>query len=64
MIGFGCDWAPWCGSALALRPEFERARERDWIVHQMEADHNAQWSKPAELVELLHAAPGEAPAAE
>jgi pimeloyl-ACP methyl ester carboxylesterase len=31
----------------------ERAKARGWTVVQMEADHNPQWSKPAELVELL-----------
>jgi pimeloyl-ACP methyl ester carboxylesterase len=31
----------------------ERAKARNWTVLTMEADHNPQWSKPRELVELL-----------
>lgn len=31
----------------------ERARERGWIVLQMEADHNPHWRKPVETAELL-----------
>ena len=30
-----------------------RAKERGWIVWQLEADHNAQWSAPEALVEML-----------
>jgi pimeloyl-ACP methyl ester carboxylesterase len=48
----------------AFSSQAERARERGWTLHQMETDHNPQWSKPAELVELLQAAPGQTPAAE
>jgi pimeloyl-ACP methyl ester carboxylesterase len=31
----------------------ERAKERGWPVLTLSADHNPQWSKPAELVEML-----------
>ena len=31
----------------------ERAKKREWKVLQLEADHNAQWSAPKELVEIL-----------
>lgn len=31
----------------------ERAKQRGWNHIQMTADHNPQWSKPAELAELL-----------
>lgn len=31
----------------------ERARVRGWVVRQLEADHNPQWSAPAALVEML-----------
>jgi pimeloyl-ACP methyl ester carboxylesterase len=34
----------------------ERAKARGWPVLVMEADHNPQWSKPQELVELLEKA--------
>jgi pimeloyl-ACP methyl ester carboxylesterase len=30
-----------------------RAKERGWTVWQLEADHNAQWSAPEALVEML-----------
>ena len=30
-----------------------RAKKAGWPVHYLEADHNPQWSKPKELVELL-----------
>lgn len=31
----------------------QRARQYGWPVHLLEADHNPQWSKPRELVEML-----------
>jgi pimeloyl-ACP methyl ester carboxylesterase len=31
----------------------ERARKKGWKMFQLEADHNPQWSKPAELVKML-----------
>ena len=31
----------------------ERARKKRWSVLQLEADHNAQWSAPENLVEML-----------
>ncbi|SFS93551.1 Pimeloyl-ACP methyl ester carboxylesterase [Zhouia amylolytica] len=31
----------------------ERAKEKGWIVLQLEADHNPQWSSPEEFVKLL-----------
>lgn len=31
----------------------QRARERGWPVEQLTADHNAQWSAPEALVEML-----------
>lgn len=31
----------------------QRAKERGWIVLQLTADHNAQWSAPEALVEML-----------
>lgn len=31
----------------------ERAKQRGWAYVEMSADHNPQWSKPGELVELL-----------
>ena len=31
----------------------ERAKKRNWKYVEMIADHNPQWSKPAELVRLL-----------
>ena len=34
-----------------------RARARGWAVEVLEADHNPQWSKPAELTDLLDEAP-------
>jgi pimeloyl-ACP methyl ester carboxylesterase len=37
----------------AFSPYAERAKARGWRVLQMEADHNPQWSKPAELVDLF-----------
>jgi pimeloyl-ACP methyl ester carboxylesterase len=33
----------------------ERAKKRQWKYVEMIADHNPQWSKPAELVNLLEA---------
>jgi pimeloyl-ACP methyl ester carboxylesterase len=36
---------------------YERAGDRGWSVHIMEGDHNVQWSRPKELVELLEQAP-------
>jgi pimeloyl-ACP methyl ester carboxylesterase len=41
----------------AFFPFFERARSRGWTTQIMEGDHNVQWSKPRELVELLEKAP-------
>lgn len=37
----------------AFWPSAERARQRDWTVTIMEADHNPQWRKPVETAELL-----------
>jgi pimeloyl-ACP methyl ester carboxylesterase len=34
-------------------PQAQRAKDRAWPVLQLTADHNAQWSAPAALVELL-----------
>lgn len=34
-------------------PHAQRARERGWPVQQLTADHNAQWSAPEALVEML-----------
>ena len=34
-----------------------RARARGWAITRLEADHNPQWSAPAELTDLLDAAP-------
>jgi pimeloyl-ACP methyl ester carboxylesterase len=34
-------------------PQAQRARERGWPVEQLTADHNAQWSAPEALVEML-----------
>ncbi len=34
-------------------PHAQRARERGWPVLQLTADHNAQWSAPEALVEML-----------
>ena len=34
-------------------PQAQRARERGWPVQQLTADHNAQWSAPEALVEML-----------
>jgi hypothetical protein len=30
-----------------------RAKERGWLVWQLEADHNPQWSAPEALVDML-----------
>jgi pimeloyl-ACP methyl ester carboxylesterase len=38
-------------------PFYERAKARGWPTLIMEGDHNVQWSKPKELVELLEKAP-------
>jgi pimeloyl-ACP methyl ester carboxylesterase len=34
-------------------PQAARAKARGWTVWQLEADHNAQWSAPEALVEML-----------
>jgi hypothetical protein len=34
-------------------PQAQRAKERGWPVEQLTADHNAQWSAPEALAELL-----------
>jgi len=34
-------------------PQAQRAKERGWPVLQLTADHNAQWSAPEALVEML-----------
>jgi hypothetical protein len=31
----------------------QRAKERGWSILQLTADHNAQWSAPEALVEML-----------
>ncbi|MHA7130855.1 alpha/beta hydrolase [Algoriphagus namhaensis] len=36
-----------------------RAKEKGWKVYQLEADHNAQWSTPVELTEMLFEIGGE-----
>ena len=36
-------------------PQAERAKKKNWTVLQLNADHNPQWSKPVELVEMLKA---------
>lgn len=33
--------------------EAQRAKQRGWPVEQLTADHNAQWSAPEALVEML-----------
>jgi pimeloyl-ACP methyl ester carboxylesterase len=37
----------------SFSPYRDRAAARGWKVLQMEADHNPQWSKPGELVDLF-----------
>jgi alpha-beta hydrolase superfamily lysophospholipase len=32
----------------------KRAKEAEWPVHHLEADHNPQWSKPKELVDMFN----------
>jgi hypothetical protein len=34
-------------------PQAQRAKERGWPVLQLTADHNAQWSAPEALAEML-----------
>jgi pimeloyl-ACP methyl ester carboxylesterase len=34
-------------------PQAQRAKERGWPILQLTADHNAQWSAPEALVEML-----------
>jgi len=34
-------------------PQAQRAKERGWPVLELTADHNAQWSAPEALVEML-----------
>ncbi len=34
-------------------PFAQRAAEYQWPLHTLEADHNPQWSKPKELIDLL-----------
>jgi pimeloyl-ACP methyl ester carboxylesterase len=34
-------------------PQSQRAKERGWPILQLTADHNAQWSAPEALVEML-----------
>jgi pimeloyl-ACP methyl ester carboxylesterase len=34
-------------------PQAQRAKERGWAILQLTADHNAQWSAPEALVEML-----------
>lgn len=35
----------------------KRAKEKGWPVHQLQADHNPQWSAPQALVEMLDQSP-------
>ena len=37
-------------------PFYERAKARNWPTQIMEGDHNVQWSRPRELVQLLEKA--------
>lgn len=37
----------------AFYPYFQRAEQYHWPLHFLEADHNAQWSKPKELADML-----------
>ena len=41
------------GAADSFEPSLARARELDWTVYELVADHNPQWSRPAELASLL-----------
>ncbi len=41
---------------------YQRAQARGWTMLSLVTDHNAQWSHPAELVELLERAPAAPPA--
>ncbi|MEP6743517.1 MAG: alpha/beta hydrolase [bacterium] len=34
-------------------PQAQRAKDRGWAILQLTADHNAQWSAPEALVEML-----------
>ena len=34
-------------------PQAQRAKKRGWPILQLTADHNAQWSAPEALVEML-----------
>ena len=34
-------------------PQSQRAKEKGWTLLQLTADHNAQWSAPEALVEML-----------
>jgi hypothetical protein len=34
-------------------PQAQRAKDRGWPILQLTADHNAQWSAPEALVEML-----------
>jgi hypothetical protein len=36
-------------------PQSQRAKQRGWPILQLTADHNAQWSAPVALVEMLAA---------
>ncbi len=41
------------GASDSFDPFADRARDRGWTVYEFEADHNPQWSRPAELAALL-----------
>lgn len=41
------------GAADSFDPSLARAREFGWTIYELVADHNPQWSRPAELAALL-----------
>jgi len=43
--------------ARAAETSWQNAKARDWTIHTLESDHNAQRSHPEELAALLEAAP-------
>jgi pimeloyl-ACP methyl ester carboxylesterase len=43
--------------ARAADPSWQNAKARDWTIHTLDSDHNAQRSHPEELAALLEAAP-------
>ncbi len=41
------------GAPDSFDPSLARAREFDWTIYELVADHNPQWSRPGELAALL-----------